>query len=390
MIQNPYALDTEGNLVSAVEAVKKQDYYCVTCKGRMRLAGGNGTRIQSHFRHIDTSVEHSGETFLHDYTKHYIANQISKLDVFEIGYWTSEICCNDDCPFGNNNCINEKPPKRYNIKQYYDGIEVEGTYKLKVGGMEKVFRADILFTSKRFEDKPIFIEIAVTHECEPEKKKSGIRIIEIIIPPDLDYNKLSITRLIENKKGHVYENDVRVRFYNFNKNRHEKSKQPFGDKKMKAIIYKEDGSIPIWDIDCDEYGRKICRDSVKEIHFAIEPDNFRYTPAKAIAKINGIPCKDCRFCSSCENNPWSQTTKYVCNETKEEIKGGKVAEKCSNYQNNEMKTLEWASKIDSSSYTILDKSGNRIIPVNVAYELKKIENEMDEYYNAIDPDDLPY
>lgn len=88
MIQNPYALDSDGNLVSANAAEKHEIYFCVTCGGKMYLAGGEGKQMQAHFRH-ESGVEHSGETFLHDYTKRYFACYISigfKLYIFVFHY----------------------------------------------------------------------------------------------------------------------------------------------------------------------------------------------------------------------------------------------------------------------------------------------------------------
>ena len=367
MIQNPYALDADGNLVSTDEAVKRQDYYCVTCKGRMRLAGGEGTQMQLHFRHIDTNVEHSGETFLHDYAKHLIAQQIQNAETFEIGYHVPLICCKEDCPINKHDC-NQDRVVTFNIKDYYDNIKVEGTFK--------EFRADILLSSRRFEDRPLFIEVAVTHESEEGKKNSHIRIIEVIIPPDFDCTKLSFTELTENRQGHQYKDGIQVKFYNFEKVDNLVSEKPFGEKQFKTIVYREDGSTTIWDLNCSDYGRKVCKDSIKEIHFAIEKENFKWTAAKAVASLNGIPCKDCRLCSNQFFSSWSSMHK--CNHTRQVIKQGREAVHCKQYKFSEFEALKWALKIKEYAYFVVDKDGNYVWPIDVQAEYEKAEDDFEE------------
>lgn len=383
MIQHPAALDSDGNLIPTKKAVKHQDYYCVTCGKRMRLAGGDGTLMQLHFRHIEPGTEHpfSEETFLHDYAKHYIAKQIMMADSFEIGYWTAEICCKDDCPLNNHDC-HRKKILSYNLKQYYDNVQVEV--------WNNGFKPDILVTSQRHDNQPIFIEIAVTHECEKEKIQSGIRIIEITLPRHFDHEKLFFKKLIENREGYVYENDIRVKFYNFEKKHQIKAEKPFDErmhKKFRAIIYKEDGEIPIWPLDCYDYGKKVRRNSIAEIHFAIEEDKFKYTPAKAIAALNGIPCKDCRLCTSAEEyDLWS--SKCRCAQTKQEITKGRAAENCAHYSFSRYEALKWASRIKKNDYIVLDNIGQQIIPIDVEKEWHELENH--DYFRAFGhDDDLP-
>lgn len=380
MVQNPAALDAHGNLVSASKAEKQKDYFCVSCHGRMRLAGGDNTQMQLHFRHIEPGAGHpfAEETFLHDYAKHYIAKQIETSEEFDIGYWTSEICCNDNCPLNNHDC-RQNILKSYNLKQYYDTVQVEV--------WRNGFKPDILVTSKRFAESPIFIEIAVTHECEPEKIQSGIRIIEIKIPQDFNHEKLSLAELIENREGYQYNSGIEVKFYNFEKKHQIKAEKPFGErmhKRFKAIVQKEDGGTPIWPLDCYDYGKKMRKDHIVEVHFAIEEDKFKYTPAKAIAALNGMPCKDCRLCTSIEEySVWP--SKYRCTHTKQDMTKGRAAENCPNYSFSRYEAIKWASKLDAQyHYVILDKTGKRITPFNVEKELQNLKSY------GLDDDMLPY
>lgn len=381
MIQNPAALDSDGNLVLAKNAVKHKDYHCVTCNGRMRLAGGDNTQMQLHFRHVDTKGSHpfTEETFLHDYAKHYVARQIETSDEFDVGYWVSEICCNDDCPLNNFNC-SQNVIISENIKKYYDSVQIEEWHR--------GFKPDILITGKRFEKDPIFIEIDVTHECDLEKIHSGIRIIEIKLPRDFNPEDLSLPELIENRNGFQYKNGIEIKFYNFKKKHQIKADKPFDErmhKKLKAIVHREDGSTPIWTLDCYEYGKKMRRDNVAEVQFAIEDDKFKYTSAKAVAFLNGIPCKDCRLCSFAEEYTWS--SKCRCSKTKQEITSGRAAESCVQYKLNRYNALKWASKFDAHWYIILDKAGNKIIPANVERELREVEGPS---YSLSQDEDLPY
>ena len=364
MIQNPYALDSDGNLVSANAAEKHEIYFCVTCGGKMYLAGGEGKQMQAHFRH-ESGVEHSGETFLHDYTKRYFAQLIKQSDCFRIGFDIEERCCKEICRFDRRNC-KRWVPVIWDLKERkYDKVEIEKPYG--------DFQPDVLLTSGKYPGDPIFIEIEVTHPCTEEKIRSGFRIIEIKLPEDYDVtlHPLEFDSLVEGNCG----NGIRVKFYNF-KNRQRESDKPLRKEEIRAIALRDDGKIVYMfnNLDCSEYGKKIRRDSIVEVHLALDDYEKTTMAFKAVATLYGIPCKNCRFCSAAyENVDYSG---YACLHTEQKIKLGNEAENCKQYAYSRYNALKWASRIKESAYIVIDKNGEYVFPIFVNEELEKEEEEI--------------
>ena len=342
----------------------------------MRLAGGTGTQKQLYFFHINkcTCNDHTGETFLHYYAKKYFANLFSKNDHFEIKYHIEEICCKEICRFERNYC-KRFVQRSFDLKKYYN----ESAIEKKHGN----YTADVLLTSKRFPDDPIFIEIAVTHACSEEKIQAGYKIIEIKIPNDYDAKKhpLNTTNLVEGDIG----NGISVKFYNF-KNRTRTSTSPIGGNDIRLIALNKDGRVMYQfnNLDCSKFGTMVFKDSIVEIHLALKDYYKTTTSFKAIANLYGIPCKNCQFCSFLEyENGWRKTKK-VCKYTTEIIRYGDEAEHCKYYELNRYRTLKLAAKIEEKAYIVIDKEGRFVFPIFVKEELEKIENEtrsiMEEEY----------
>lgn len=375
MIQNPCALDPNGNLVSANAAVRKENYSCVTCGGKMYLAGGEGKQMQAHFRH-ESGVEHSGETFLHDYTKRFIAQSILQSNCFYIGFDIEERCCKEICRFDRKSC-RRRVPVRWDLKKRnYDKVEIEKPYNN--------FQPDVLLTSSRYLNDPIFIEIEVTHPCTEEKIRSGFRIIEIKLPEDYDVirHPLDIDCLIEG----YYGNGIQVKFYNF-KNRQRESETPMEGKDIRVIVLKENGKVFMFDsIACSKYGTKIFDDSVIEVHFARKLfDKTPVTAYKAIAALYGIPYDNCRMCSVQKYETGRYKKRLECSYDNVEIKYGDRAKNCPKYSFSRFETLRWASRVDESTYIVVDKNGNFVFPVFVKEELEKEEERIESVEI-----DLPY
>lgn len=369
MIQNPVALDSNGNLVSASEALKHQDYYCIcnTCHGRMRLV--EGPMVQPHFRHIDPNVNHPNETFLHEYAKHHIAQQISCSEQFFISYTIEEKCCKEICGFDRKNC-NLQKFDRWDIKQYgYNTVVIEKNVKTEKGP----FTPDVLIESHRFPDNPIFIEVEVTNPCTDEKLQSGYRIIEIKLPED--YNMMEHPLKIDSLKEGDMGNGIWIKFHNFTKNRQRESNEPLDKKEIKAIILKNDGKVAYIysNLVCSKYGNKIWRDSEIEVHFAIDySEQFQVTPLKAVAALYGIPCKNCRFCGQLEYEyaRFNYRKIPICGRSKKIITLGNDAEICQDYSFSERDALKWASRLKETTYVAVDKNGKTMNPLMYRRELR--------------------
>lgn len=67
--------------------------------------------------------------------------------------------------------------QRHDLTRWFDNCTIEAGYK--------GFVADVLLSSSKREDV-LFVEFSVTHDCEPEKIASGIRILEIPIRDEDD------------------------------------------------------------------------------------------------------------------------------------------------------------------------------------------------------------
>ena len=361
MIQNPVALDSNGNLVSASEALKHQDYYCIcpTCHGRMRLV--EGPLVQPHFRHIDPNVNHPSETLLHEYAKHYIAQQIRQSECFIISYNVKVCCCKEICGFNRKYCKHQKF-NSWDIKQYgYNSVEIEKEIKTEKG----LFTPDVLIASNKHPNDPIFIEVEVTHPCTVEKLQSGYRIIEIKLPEDYNITQhpLGFNSLKEGDIG----NGIWIKFHNFTKNRLQKSNKPLDKKEIKAIILKNDGKVSYIfnNLECSKYGKKIWRGSKIEVHFAIDYfEKFKETPLKAVAALYGIPCKDCMFCSQLGYEYGLLNYKRpVCVRLKKKITLWNNAETCQDYSFSEQNALKWASGLKETTYVAIDKNGKIMDPL---------------------------
>jgi hypothetical protein len=361
MIQYPYALNSDGILVSANAAEKHENFFCVTCGGKMYLAGGDGKQMRAHFRH-ESDVEHPGETFLHDYTKRYFAQLIEQSDCFRIGFDIEERCCKEICRFDRRNC-KRWVHVRWDLKERkYDKVEIEKPYG--------DFQPDVLLTSSKYPDAPIFIEIEVTNPCSEEKLRSGYRIIEITMPRDYDVTlyPLDFDSLIEGGCG----NGIHMKFYNF-KHRQRESEAPLEEKDIRVIVLKENGKVYMSDsIACSNYGTKIFDDSVVEVHFAREFfDKTPVTAYKAVAVLYGIPYDNCRMCSVQKYEIGRYKKRLKCSFDNEEIKYGDRAKNCPEYSFSRIEALRWASRVDESSYIVVDKNGNYVFPVFVKEELEK-------------------
>ncbi len=128
----------------------------------------------------------------------------------------------------------ERTKKTIDLKTLYDTCEEEKEYK--------GFRADLILThSEHPEREPIFLEIAFTHDCEPEKIESGIQIIEIKVEDDNGFSVPLKEQDIINMNlslPNPYIGELPpVRFFNFNR----KKCLPIPLRRFMVLTPKEDG-----------------------------------------------------------------------------------------------------------------------------------------------------
>ena len=216
MIRFHNAADNEGRIVNIDEVTRDKrapKYFCIGCGAEMSAVLGE--KREHHFRHKEAAC--SWESYLHKLGKKKLKERFETNKDFIIEYFVEYVCekskgCKLECVYSNQKC-NRRELHYVNLKDLYDRCQEEVTYK--------GFRADLMLShSEHPERKPLFLEISVTHDCEPEKIKSGIRIIELKIVSENDAlcplkekENLFIDTLSENPYSYGILPDIR--FYNF-------------------------------------------------------------------------------------------------------------------------------------------------------------------------------
>lgn len=180
MIKYSYCIDDKDELVdikSLSNATRHaRRLYCLSCGQEM--IPNLGTKKAWYFSHkADCACD--GESYLHKLAKRVIKNKFDTEPTFLVEYEITKECSNVECKYRNYLCRKEFVPYRIDLKKYYDTCTEEAS----ING----FVADLLLTdSKNPQKEPILIEICVTHPCNEEKIKSGLRIIEIKIGDEQD------------------------------------------------------------------------------------------------------------------------------------------------------------------------------------------------------------
>lgn len=207
--KNPFAYDKNGNLIY----IKNKDYenknryiecYCPKCNEKLVAKMGNMNIW--HFAHkINTNCDGNYESFLHQYAKNVIKNNTNILlpDIEIPDYlimhnmltekYRSIFSRNYTLILAIQNKLTSKKSKFF-YKNIYSYKWVNNETKISE------FKPDCIVKIK---DKPLCIEIKVTHGCNEEKinkvKKSNIDMIEIdlsSIYSCLDENEFNLDEYI--------------------------------------------------------------------------------------------------------------------------------------------------------------------------------------------------
>ena len=192
-IKYQYAYDEVGKLVSigdyTKETCKCHTYRCVGCGNTLlpRAIGSQSRR--AHFYHKEL-VECSGETYIHKLAKKLLKRKFDDSDKFLISYRVAKKCSNKSCGLRNVDCHKEYERVEIDLKQFYDTC----TEEAQIDG----FVADLLLTnSNNPKIQPLLIEICVTHACEEDKIKSGLKMIEITIKKEKEVVDVLEKELLE-------------------------------------------------------------------------------------------------------------------------------------------------------------------------------------------------
>ena len=217
MISYPNALDDDDvltNISSLNKERKSAHYWCLGCGKEMTPVLGK--ERARHFRHL-IEGDCNPETYLHEYSKRFLARRFETASEFFVSFFQSEACAFiSKCTLYKTKlqpkCDGINDFKTIDLKKIYDTAQVEGIY----GG----FKADVLLTNKQNPKvPPLFLEVKVSHPCSQEKINSKIKIIEIEVQkeeeverPLVEFNE-KYPKEIKNKRNHI----PYITFYNFDR-----------------------------------------------------------------------------------------------------------------------------------------------------------------------------
>lgn len=201
LMKNLFALNKRNELfhINDVEKELKEKFNCCNCGNE--LIPRKGKFKAHHFSHkVETNCSY--ESYLHKLSKLKFYNQYSKClsenQPFYIDYTIKKTCTSCiEIPNIKLSCNLKDEVKKFDLTKVFDIIHIE---KFHQG-----FISDILLQSSKNEDV-LFIEFAVTHDCEKEKKISGIRIIEIKLKDESDLNFINEKHISIYQQNHFFYN----------------------------------------------------------------------------------------------------------------------------------------------------------------------------------------
>jgi len=196
-IKYKYALDPPDEIISIdqVDPSNRSVYSCISCGGK--LVAVLGEKRQRHFRHAVATKSCSLETYLH-YVGKFLFYETYQSCVrsgrkYEIELMHPKICTHCELV----NCKLGETYAKHNLTDHFKEISLEH--------LDGNFIPDLLLSNKSGER--VYIELAVTHKSSPHKISSGIRIIEIALKTEDDFELLTSCVLSDK--------DSRVKFMNF-------------------------------------------------------------------------------------------------------------------------------------------------------------------------------
>ena len=296
-----------------------------------------------HFRHKEINPECDHESWLHKFAKLYFKSRFESEETFVVSYWVKDICPQyDHCGLKSNTCFQERL-HTVDLKQIYDVCEEE-----KTNGTS-LYRADLKFyNSKDSKTKPLFLEIAYTHDCKLEKIASGIQIIELKIEKEEDLEKPIIEPrqlMMDYNNGYPYSfcQLPDIRFYNF-----ERVFKKSMSKELSLFVLSKDDNHKIvhgllgedHKIGCDIFDK--INNSTLLYSLAVPADYIKMNPSFDMwgyglfkAASHGILFRNCLICKKCYAGPGGcvRYGKYMANLLgAKEINKDKESQNCREYQ----------------------------------------------------------
>lgn len=296
-----YALNEQGRLVSIKQAYLERNeehtYHCIGCGAGMIARLGEVRNW--HFAHRDDEIHCGIETYLHMVAKRLIKEMFEKNEPFQVGYY-QDVECSDNqiCPFAKDDGCHTHKLETFDLKEFYDTCEEEKA----VGN----YIADLLLTnSSKLDREPVLIEIQVSHKSTPQKRDSGLRIIEIRVRTEEDIAELLSKPIVENpdaRFGHVRDVETIgfAKFHGFKKK--SSITEPLALRSIPRFYLFRSGKAFVSNMDEIKSCRDVwSKDNDKAI-FEASIDSFYlgnpslYEIGYALARQNGIEVKTCQLC----------------------------------------------------------------------------------------------
>jgi len=203
-----YGIDRNGRMVDVMslqrETITLTDHFqCLGCGGRLIAHLKDDRRVRHFAHHRETNCV-SYETYLH------AAGKLAFVETFRdrvnsMRPYIVHVPVADTCTYLRDSIELECPwptHRAIDLVQWFDCATAES------GNAQ--FRADVLLSSSRtmlF----LYVEIAVTHACEPEKIASGVRIVEIDVRSDAEIDLIRSCELRIEENGPVRAHNFKMR-----------------------------------------------------------------------------------------------------------------------------------------------------------------------------------
>jgi len=306
LIKYRNAFDTEGNVIE-IEQITHENrnnnkYYCISCGDELKAALGQ--KKQHYFSHKN-NCNCSPETYYHNLAKRILKHKFDSSSLFPVKYYA-----HNDCPKATQCKLKDRHNwegcssvvlKTINLKDFYNTCKEEVFYN--------GFKADLILTHTDYPHRdPLFLEVAVTHNCTPEKINSKIRIIEINVQNEDDIHR----EIIENEGEFINESNIikykekelsPIRFYNFKRETRDEGRNP-----LSRLYMLQDGTgicyadCNIKEIYCSEENSDHRKNSLLEVTISGEaiPKGFEfdlYDLGMALASEKGLDVKSCTLCN---------------------------------------------------------------------------------------------
>lgn len=207
-VQYRFARFDDGTVVDVSELPASPDrgsIVCLGCGERM-VAHLKDDKVARHFAHFRRAANCAArETYLHRAAKALFIRTyrscLSSNTAYVLSLPVKDICTELQAELGFTCEI--QALCGYDLTQWYEFVEEEGT----IGS----FRADVLLRSSAATRRPLLVEFAVTHACEPAKVAGGGLILEISIQEESDLQKLLVPHLTATARSRITAHNFRPR-----------------------------------------------------------------------------------------------------------------------------------------------------------------------------------